>query len=196
MRLGLRWYWRRRPSRGEMPPPSNRTGFRPVQRKALMPSIIGSPALGRNVTVPYCRRSAGVTQECGAGFSGGGGRGSRSWSFLPRTDGLVIEFEHSAGFRYDPRPCLTSKTVMDAEEAQAVRDEDSTPMIPRSHGDTPCPMGTLARYLSHRTRATGVRLAIRAGALRRRRPVHVRRRWRVATWRRRTRLLPVWSLPY
>src|SRR5277367_3269436 len=29
MRFGLRWYWRRRPSRGEMPPPSNRTGFRP-----------------------------------------------------------------------------------------------------------------------------------------------------------------------
>jgi hypothetical protein len=29
MRLGLRWYWRRRPSPGEMPPPSNRTGFRP-----------------------------------------------------------------------------------------------------------------------------------------------------------------------
>jgi hypothetical protein len=56
-----------------MPPPSNRTGFRPVQRKALVPSIISSPALGRNVTVPYCRRSAEVTQECGAGFSGGGG---------------------------------------------------------------------------------------------------------------------------
>jgi hypothetical protein len=40
------------------------------------------------------------------------------------------------------------------------------------------------------------RLAISAGALRYRRPVHVRRGWRVASWRRRTRLLPVWSLPY
>ena len=28
-RFGLRCYWRRRPSRGEMSPPSNRTGFRP-----------------------------------------------------------------------------------------------------------------------------------------------------------------------
>jgi hypothetical protein len=40
------------------------------------------------------------------------------------------------------------------------------------------------------------RLAISAGALRCRRPVHVRRRWRVASWRRKTRLLPVSSPPY
>src|ERR1700757_1791642 len=29
VRFGLRCYWRRRPSRGEMSPPSNRSGFRP-----------------------------------------------------------------------------------------------------------------------------------------------------------------------
>jgi hypothetical protein len=40
------------------------------------------------------------------------------------------------------------------------------------------------------------RLAISAGALRCRRPVHGRRRWRVASWRRKTRLLPVSSPPY
>ena len=39
------------------------------------------------------------------------------------------------------------------------------------------------------------RLAMRTAAPRSRRPVHVRRRWGVEPWRRRTRLLPVWSPP-
>src|ERR1700722_8938898 len=29
MRFGLQWYWRRRPSRGEVPPPANSRAFRP-----------------------------------------------------------------------------------------------------------------------------------------------------------------------
>src|ERR1700759_1693661 len=44
------------------------------------------------------------------------------------------------------------------EDAQALRDEGLDPDDPAViAASRPCPMGTLARYLSHRTRTTGVR---------------------------------------
>jgi transposase-like protein len=60
----------------------------------------------------------------------------------------------------------------------------------------PSPAGAYRADSEHLRLWRWVRLAIRTGALRRRRPIHVRRRWRVAPWRRRTRPLPAWSLPY
>ena len=51
----------------------------------------------------------------------------------------------------------TSRAVWTTTNGKHCGLRDSIPTIPRSHcGDRPCPMGTLALHLSHRTRWTAV----------------------------------------
>jgi hypothetical protein len=45
----------------------------------------------------------------------------------------------------------TSNTVWMTTNAKPSAMRDATPTIPRSSRDRPCPMGTLAQHLSHRT---------------------------------------------
>ena len=70
---------------------------------------------------------------------------------------LPVLFRRSPRQAGTVRPRLTSKMVWTLKKPKPYGLRDSTPTIPRSSRRRPCPMGTLARRLSHRTRPTGVR---------------------------------------